>query len=273
MQRREFLAAGAGLLAAGCLNNRVYNTPFSLQPLGLQLYTVRDLMQRDFEGTLRAVAAAGYAQVEFAGYFDHTPAQVRAALSAAGLTAPAAHVDGDLMVNRWAETVERAVAVGHRYVVIAWIPQQMRGSLDAWRRIAELMNRCAEMAGGAGIQLGYHNHDYVFPVTEGRVPYDVLLESTDPATVKFEMDVYWTRKGGADPLAYFARWPGRFPMLHVKDLDAAGNMVDVGQGIIDWRAIVAQRAAAGTEHFFVEHDDPPNPLQSIAASYRYLRSL
>lgn len=273
MQRRDFVAAGASLLTAGCLSSRVYSSPFSLQPLGLQLYTVRDLMQRDFDGTLRAVAAAGYTQVEFAGYFDRTPAQVRSALSAAGLTAPAAHVDGDLMINRWAEAVERAGAVGHRYVVIAWIPQQMRNSLDDWRRIAELLNRCGEMAGSAGIQLGFHNNDYVFPVTEGRVPYDVLLEATDPALVKMEMDIYWTRKAGQDPLAYFARWPGRFPMLHIKDLDAAGNMVDVGQGIIDWRAIIARRAAAGTEHFFVEHDEPQNPLQSIAASYRYLRTL
>lgn len=272
MNRRSFVGATAAAL--GCSHRSSVGGPrSSISNIGLQLYTVRSLMQRDFEGALRAVARAGYREVEFAGYFRRTPREVRNVLAAAGLTAPAVHVDGTTMAANWDETVERTLATGHQWVVIAWIPSEMRQSLDDWRRLAQLMNQCADLARRRGLGFAYHNHDYVFQQTEGRLPYDVLLEETNPGTVKMEMDLYWTRKGGQDPLAYFERWPGRFPMVHVKDMTADGQMVDVGQGVIDWRAIFAQSRRAGIRHYFVEHDDPADPLASITTSYRYLSGL
>ncbi len=127
----------------------------------------------------------------------------------------------------------------------------------------------------AGIQFAYHNHDFEFPKLEGQVPYDVLLQSTDPKLVQLEINLYWITKAGQDPLAYFARWPGRIPLVHVKD--SAGppehKMVDVGQGTIDWKRIFAKRDQAGIKHAFVEHDQPPQPFEDIATSARYLKAL
>jgi sugar phosphate isomerase/epimerase len=137
------------------------------------------------------------------------------------------------------------------------------------------LNRAGEAASRGGIRFAYHNHDFEFAPMENRLPYDVLLESTDPRHVSFELDLYWITKGGQDPLAYFGRWPGRFRMVHVKD--SAGppehRMADVGAGTIDWGRIFKHRKEAGTEHFFVERDDPPDPFASVAASYAYLRDL
>jgi sugar phosphate isomerase/epimerase len=125
------------------------------------------------------------------------------------------------------------------------------------------------------VRFAYHNHDVEFPRMEGRIPYDVLLERADPRYVAFEMDLYWITKGGQDPLAYFSRWPGRFPLLHLKD--SAGppghRMADVGAGVIPWKAILGRRKQAGTEHCFVERDDPPDPIASVRRSYEYLRRL
>jgi sugar phosphate isomerase/epimerase len=125
------------------------------------------------------------------------------------------------------------------------------------------------------MQLTYHNHAFEFAAVDGRVPYDILLERCDPRFVAFEMDLYWITKGGRDPLAYFARWPGRFPLVHVKDSAGAPEhrMVDVGDGRIPWPAIFARRQQAGIRHSFVEHDNPADPLTSVRRSYAYLRSL
>jgi len=271
MRRRDLLLAGSALVPA--CRHQAPGTRHRTPAIGVQLYTVRRLMQRDFEGTLRAVAAAGYREVEFAGYFSRTPAQVRAGLDANGLVSPSTHLVPRLLQSGWDRAIADSQAIGHRYMVIAWMPQEMRRTLDDWRRTAELFTRAGEAARREGLTFAYHNHDFEFTPLEGRLPFDVLLESTDPSVVRIQMDLFWIRKGGHDPLAYFARWPGRFPMVHVKDMDAQGRMVDVGAGVIDWPAIFAARRQAGIEHYFVEHDEPPDPLASIAAGYRHMRTL
>jgi sugar phosphate isomerase/epimerase len=138
-----------------------------------------------------------------------------------------------------------------------------------------LLNRAGEAAARAGIHFAYHNHDFEFIALDGRLPYDVLLQATAPRHVTFELDLYWITRGGQDPLAYFARWPGRFRLVHVKDSDGPPDhrMADVGSGTIDWGRIFAHGKQAGIEHFFVERDDAPEPLASIAASYAYLHKL
>ena len=240
-----------------------------LTPIGLQLYTVRDRMAVDLPATLAAVAEIGYREVEFAGYFDHPPSQVRAWLDAAGLTAPAAHVPFEV-VDGWGEWIEIARVLGHRYLVIPWIPPERRRSLDDYRRLAQAFNEIGAAAHEAGLQFAYHNHAFEFTSLEGRVPFDVLLDETDPDLVQIEMDLFWTVEGGGDPLDYFARYPGRFPMVHVKDRTAAGDMVDVGQGIIDFPAIFASSEEAGIRHYFVEHDEPADSLASVRRSYEWL---
>ena len=281
--RREFV----GVVVAGAAGLAIH--PYSLFPrassrierIGLQLYTVRDLVKQDFEGTLSQIGAIGYREVEFAGYFDHTPEQVRAALDHAGLKAPAAHVPFDAITTGWEALLHTANLIGHEYVVVAWIPEERRRTLDDWRRIGELLNRAATDAKKAGLGFAYHNHNFEFVPVENRLPYDLLLESTDAGLVKLELDLFWITFGGGDPLAYFARCPGRFPMVHVKDMtrkptaDVAPErvMVDVGKGSIDWKAIFARSQQAGIQHYFVEHDQPPDPLADIRVSYNYLHDL
>ena len=276
IERREFVKtlATAGVAIAVPHARRTTHDARRLDKVGIQLYTVRDQMKADFEGTLAHVAEIGYKEVEFAGYFDHTPADVRAILDRHGLSAPSTHIAlGE--IDAWKASLDTAKAIGHEYIVVPWIPQEKRLTLDGWKNVAGVFNRAAQLAHDAGLQFAYHNHDFEFPKLEGQVPYDVLLQSTDPKLVQLEIDLYWITKGGQDPLNYFSRWPGRIPLVHVKDSAGAPEhkMADVGQGKIDWKRIFAKRDQAGIKHFFVEHDQPPQPFQDIAASYNYLKNL
>lgn len=269
LDRRRFLGTlGAAALAAMLPSAR------GLRRIGLQLYTVRTQLAHDFAGTLARVAAIGYREVEFAGYFGRDAREIRALLDRYGLVAPAAHVQS-IAPAEWRASLDAANVIGHRYVVVAWLPPELRRTLDDFRRLAQTLNRMAAEARAAGLEFAYHNHDYEFVPTEGRVPFDVLLAETDPHLVQVEMDLYWITKGGQDPLAYFARYPGRFPMVHVKDSMGPPDhrMVDVGAGTIDFRKIFAHGAQAGIRHYFVEHDEPPDAFASIRASYEYLRRL
>lgn len=246
-----------------------------LDRIGLQLYTVRDEMARDFERTLARVAEIGYREVEFAGYFNRDAKAVRGALDAAGLDAPAAHIPIENLRTRWPQTLDDARVAGHRYLIVPSLPAEDSQTLDGYKAVADLFNRAAEEARGAGIRIGFHNHAGEFAPLSGRIPYDVLLEETDPQLVWFEMDLYWITVGGGDPLAYFARYPRRFSTVHVKDMDGTPRqgIVEVGAGVIDFKRIFAQRGQAGIRHFFVEHDNPASPFDSIRASFDYLRRL
>ena len=275
VNRREFVQTMMAI-GATTLFCKVPRTAHSarLEKVGLQLYTVRDKMKEDFEATLARVAEIGYKEVEFAGYFDHAPADVRAILDRHGLSAPSTHIALGEM-DAWKASLDTAKAIGHDYVVVPWIPQEKRMTLDGWKNVADVFNRAAQMAHDTGLQFAYHNHDFEFPKMDGQIPYDLLLQNTDPKLVQLEIDLYWITKAGQDPLSYFARWPGRVPLVHVKD-SAGGpehKMADVGQGKIDWKRIFAKRDQAGIKHFFVEHDQPPQPFQDIAASYNYLKNL
>ncbi len=245
-----------------------------LAPIGVQLYTVRTLLERDFDGTLGRLASIGFREVEFAGYHGRTPQAIRAALGRAGLTAPSAHVPIEAVRDDLPRVLDGAGVMGHRHVVVAWLPKAQR-SADGYRAVADLFNRVGQHAAGAGLRLAYHNHAFEFDRLDSRMPYDVLLERCDPRYVDFEMDLYWITKGGQDPLAYFALWPGRFPLVHVKDSGGPPDhpMMDVGSGRIPWKAIFARRAQAGIRHYFVEHDAPADPLASVRRSYEYLRRL
>jgi len=275
--RREFLTAmgavgltGAGLLAAGCSRAPAGRR---LDRIGVQLYSVRDAMQENVERTLERVAAIGYTEVEFAGYFDRTPQQIRSLLDANGLTAPSTHVSLEVLENDWESTVDLAKTVGHEYLVVPSIPAEDRTTIDDYRAMAERFNGVAERAMEAGLLFGYHNHNFEFELLDDRVPYDVLLDETDPELVKFEMDLFWITKGGADPLAYFSEHPGRFALVHVKDMNANGDMVAVGAGTIDFASLFAHSDEAGIRHYFVEHDNAADPFESIRASYDYLEGL
>jgi sugar phosphate isomerase/epimerase len=272
VRRRSFLRA----LAALGLAPAPYATavPRSvLKPVGLQLYTVRAALEADFDATLQRVAVIGYKEVEFAGYFGHGAQQVRATLDRLGLASPSAHVPLEALGENWQSYLADASTVGQSYLVVASVGQVT--DLDGYRRIAEHFNRAGEIATKSGVRLAYHNHDREFTPLQGKLPYDVLLEETDPQYVWFEIDLYWLFKGGQDVFKYFDRWPGRVRMLHLKDADAspAHRITEVGAGILDWKRILARARQAGVQHYFVEQDDAADPFTSIRSSYRYLIGL
>jgi sugar phosphate isomerase/epimerase len=248
----------------------------TLKTIGLQLYTVRFALRKDIEGTLAKVAAIGYREVEFAGDFDEPPNAVRAMLDRQGLTAPSAHVDYSVVEKKWSQSIERGHALGHKYLICSDIDEKQRALPDGWKRAAELFQRAGEAGQKAGIQFGYHNHTFEFQPDKslgGKLPYDFLLAETDPHLVKMEMDLCWITEGRQDPLTYFHRYPGRFPLVHVKDITKDHHMTEVGSGAINWKRILADSDEAGIKHYIVEHDEPASPFESIRTSYEYLRKL
>ena len=281
--RRDFLmssgltlgTAALGALALPRSARPARSADPGLGPIGLQLYTVRKSMQSDFEGTLQKVAAVGYKQVEFAGLFGHSAAEVRVILDRLGLLAPSMHVPFESLDTGWEAVLDDAHRLGCRHVVVPSIPGAFHASIDDYRRAADKFTRGAEAAAKAGLKFAYHNHDIDFAPVEHRLPFDVLMESTDPTLVGMELDLYWIVRAGQDPLRYFNRWPGRCKLVHVKDTMGAPQhrMTDVGSGIIDWPPLLARARAAGVEHFIVEQDDAAEPLASITASFSYLRDL
>jgi sugar phosphate isomerase/epimerase len=269
VNRREFLELAAlGTLGAMAPPK---HEALRLDRIGLQLYTVRDLMDTSVPATLEMVARVGYKEVEFAGYFGARPSQLRRWLDDLGLAAPAAHVpllDGNLN-----EIFDAAAELGHRYLVQASLPLTQRWSAGSFQRVALSLNQSGEAARKRDLFVAYHNHDFEFRPIGGIVPYDVILGETDPALVWMEVDFYWMAKAGRDPLRYFAAHPHRFRLCHLKDIDARGHMTEVGRGRLDFQQILGQRDKAGLRHFFVEHDHPRNPLASIRDSYNHLRTL
>ncbi len=279
MDRRTFIGS---VTAAALMSRLGWAAPeHRIEKIGLELYTVRDALGKDFEGTLAQVAKIGYKEVEFAGYFAHLPdfnplpKRTREILDADGLSAPSTHVPySALAPENWARVIEASKILGHDYIVNPSIDRELLKQPDGWKRAAETFNRAGEESQKAGIQFAYHNHVEEFkPTADGKLPYDILLTESDPKLVKMEMDLGWAHEARVDPLKYFTQYPGRFPVVHVKDFDKSDTMTEVGSGVIDWKSIFAKADVAGIKHYFVEHDNPKSPFESIQASYAYLKDL
>lgn len=281
MNRRFFLNRALPCVVGGfCLSrsNLTASLPKlkRLGTIGMQLYMVRRELEKDFAGTLARVAALGYREVEFAGYFNHPPKEVKAVLDRYHLTSPAAHMQLADLRGNLQPMIEAAHVIGHKYLLVAWSPPEERKSLDDYKRLADLFNKTGEQVKQAGLQFAYHNHDFEFAPLEGEIPYDLLLARTDSQLVKLEMDIYWIVKGGGKPLEYFEKYPGRFHLLHVKDMDATPKhyFTEVGRGVIDFKTIFANAGRAGVRHYFVEQDETPgSPFDSLRISMDYLRKL
>ena len=275
--RRGFLHTAAATAALAMVPRALEGATSHVgapQPIGLQLYTVRDIADGNFEYALRLASNAGYREVEFAGLFRNDLSKIKKWLQKYSLSAPATHIDLKRLRTNLKGVVDEAQALDTKYIVCAWIDGAERIDAAGYRRVAADFNRIADSLQRVGLRFAYHNHDYEFkPLPDGQIGYDVLLAECDPRLVRMEMDLFWITKGGGDPLKYFAKWPGRFPMVHVKDMAGSGKMVNVGQGHIDWMRIFEKRREAGIEHFFVEHDNPTSPIDDIAVSFRYMQRL
>ncbi len=287
--RRDFLKS-TSLLSAGILFSRS-SFKFDKSAIGLQLYTVRDVMQADPAGTLAKVAQIGYNSIETATYtgtetfYGMDVAAFAKLAKQNGLTLRSGHyrlgeeqqngadVKGTLL-HDWQKAVDDASALGLSYMVCAYLSDNERKGLDHYKQVADDFNKAGEVCKKAGIQFCYHNHAFEFDKQEDKYPYDILLNQTDKNLVKMEMDLYWITKAGQDPMKIFNEHPGRFPLWHVKDMDKTPekSFAEVGSGTIDFKEIFKHTDKAGMKYFFVEQDKTPgNPFDSITKSYNYIK--
>lgn len=286
--RRSFLKTST-VLSAGLLM-----VPSEFKPktslIGLQLYTVRDAMANDPLATLAQVAKIGYTSVEGATYtgsekfYGMSPSEFKKALKQNGLVIPSSHyrlgeekVNGKTqagtMLNDWGKAVDDAAEVGLKYMVCAYLSDAERGDLDHYKYVADQLNIAGERCKKNGIQLCYHNHNFEFIKQGDTYPYDILL-GTDKDLVKMEMDIYWIKRAGQDPIELFKKHPGRFALWHVKDMDKTPqeDFAEVGSGIINFKEIFKYKKLAGMKYFFVEQDKcPGSPFDSITKSINYIK--
>lgn len=299
--RRNFLKS-AGTLALGSVAlsgnaSSILNFK-SKHAVGIQLFTFFNVMDDDVKGTLAKISAVGYREIESAfskkgGYYGLKPKEFKAIVNGEGLAWKSHHVigapfkmpagakmptmpDGKPMVIppmlnlrfNGQQIVDEAAEGGVKYLVCASTPI---GTLEEIKLSIDTLNKSAELAKKVGLQFCYHNHDAEFHTVEGKVPYDLFLTETDPNTLKFELDLAWAIKGGKNPVEMFKQHPGRFPLWHVKDLDAARETIlPVGSGTIDFKPVFAAAKSAGMQHFFVEHDMPKDAFASMASSFAFV---
>jgi len=282
MQRRNFLETSAvAALGALAFPNELLEFK-KVKQVGVQLYTVRDAMQKDAMATLKKIADIGYKDVELAGYnerkvYGKSVQEFKMMLDDLGLTSNSTHMGLNVMRGNFGQAVADAKALGHTYIVCPYLPDNERKTIDQYKKLADELNKAGAMAKRADIQFAYHNHAFEFETLEGQIPMDVLLSACDADLVKIELDLYWATKAGQDPVEYFKKAPGRFHLWHVKDManTTEKEFATVGSGTIDFKKIFQNAKLAGVKHFYVEQDahKTGEPLANIETSYKYLKGL
>jgi len=286
--RRKFVAAAA--LSAAALTIPEWLQAEKVNNIGLQLYTLRDDMDKNALATIKNVAKQGYEIVE--GYangkghfFGYKPVEFKKIISDLGLQMPSTHIATGrkqpeakwTMNNYWAEIVAGAKEVGCKYLVCPWLHPDEYKTLDELYDLCDFLNQKAFLAAKSGLKLAYHNHDFEFENEfVGKTVYDIMLERCDPKLVHFEMDLYWAVKAGKNPLDYFKKYPKRFVMWHVKDMDKNNRSLntEVGSGQIDFKPIFQNAMQSGMQYFYVEQETyKMKPLESTQKSLEYLKKL
>lgn len=280
--RRSFLRTSAALLPAFALASR-RAWALSSFPIGLQLYTLRKLAERDLPDVLEQVHRIGYTEVEtYDAVYSYAADALRHMLADAGLAAPSGH----FAYEKFDTYFDYARSLGMSWMVISAIPSALWGSADGFATAAKQFNVWGQKAKDMGMRFAFHNHDYEFrPLPNHKTGYDVLVEQTDPSLVFFEVDCYWAAQAGLDPVALIRGVGHRVKMLHLKDRKPgfppsfemnqdSAHFVPVGKGSLDWKAILAEAQTVGVEHYFVEQDQTTgSPYDAIKASYQYLHRL
>ena len=285
IKRRAFIInSGLALGALALIPTLAFDS--KKKNVGLQLYTLRDSLPKDVKGILQKVSKAGYTEVETYGFsikdgfFGTSVKDFKSILSDNGLKATSGHFDfapliKDNTTDFLKASIETANTLGSEYVVVPWIDEPLRKSIDDYKKIALKINEAAVLCKEAGLKIAYHNHDFEFIDFGGTTGYEILLTETDKNLVDFEMDLYWVVRSGKNPLKLFKDNPGRFTMWHVKDLDK-GNPAwntEIGDGAVDFKSIFAEAKLSGMKRFFVEQETnySPNPIESIKASFDYVQ--
>ncbi|HKU17428.1 MAG TPA: sugar phosphate isomerase/epimerase [Steroidobacteraceae bacterium] len=305
LSRRAFLERGSLAVAAMSLGathaahaqSGALSGPLG-KPIGLQLYTVREAVAKDLQGTLRTLAGIGYREVELAG-MPTGAKELRAMLSDLGMTAPSMHASMAELQEGLQERIDYAQTLGTQYLVCSF-PWTSDGrfrsnpghavvslasgiTLDDWKWNAEQLNKIGAAANQAGLRCGYHNHNMEFRAYDGVVAYDELLRMTDPKLVTMEMDIAWVVTAGADPVKYLRKHEDRIALLHVKDVRKdlmvtadrlQAQTTEVGSGKIDWKRTFKAMEARQIQHYFVEQENfERTPLEAVKISFDYLRTL
>lgn len=291
MKRRDFIQkaslASAGVMAA---------SPLLLQPLeddvikklGFQAYTVRDVIYKDMPGTLKALRKAGYSYCELFDFQDgkilgKPISEAKAILEKSKIAVRSIHVPtgagkkvSGTMNHEFQRAIDDAKELGAEYLVCPWLDSSERQTIDQYKALADLLQKCGEMCNNSGLGFAYHNHEFEFEELDGQIPYDLIL-ATDPRLVQIELDIYWVRYAGLNPLTIMRENRGRIPFWHVKDLslDEGKPMTEVGNGIIDWKQIFRHKEESGMKYFFVEQDRnfANNSVESLKTSLKYLKKI
>jgi len=291
MKRRQFIQTAAVASAAALIPSFAFANP--KRKIGIQLYTLRDVIFKDVQGTLKQVADFGYKELESFSYndgkvFGKPVSEVAKMISDLGLTMPSGHyhtglvnapnrpVEVGTLVNEWERAVNDAKILGQEYMLVAYLQKDERKTLDDYKKVCELINKNAEICSKYGIRIGYHNHDFEFEPIDGQVPYELMMKELDPKSVGMELDLFWTIYANRDPLKLFTQYPGRFEQWHVKDMrkDDRKLNADVGTGSIDFKSIFAKAKESGMKHFYIEHDNfPASSIESVKADAQNIKSI
>ncbi len=278
-----FLSASLLLGCTGSKNSGSQKLASNQKKIYLQLYSVRDDIRKDFPGTIEQVGKIGFTGVEAVGYnegkfYNLTPIQFKSAIEKNGMIVLSSHtaksLDRDISKTNWEsiwkwwdQCIADHKAAGMKYIVVPSMPAPK--TLADLKAYCEYFNQIGERCNKQGIRFGYHNHSYEFNEVEGQRIYDFMLKNTDPSKVFFEMDVYWTMRGGQSPVEYFEKYPGRFEILHIKDHKELGQ-----SGMVGFDAIFRHAAVGGMKHAVVEVEAYNfTPIESIRKSYDYLINL
>ena len=273
--RRSFIKT-SGSLALGTLIFPRVASKAKVKNVGVQLYSVRKEMLADAVGTLKKLAQIGYKELESArsekgNYYGLTPKEIKKITQDLGMTLRSGHVHVD---KEWQRSVDAAAEAGQTYLICSSMPSNGQ-TIENYQKVGDLFSKAGEDCKKAGLQFGYHNHDYEFEAKEGKVLYDVLLQRTDPKLVIMELDLGWVIATGNDPAAYFKKYPGRFPLWHLKDMDLdKKESTEFGKGKINIRQMFQLAKTSGMKHFFVEQEEYAHAaFDSIQYDYDYLMKL
>ena len=291
MKRRDFIQTGALALAGtAALTGTAFSFPAS-RKIGIQLYTLRDVISKDASGVLKQLSELGYQELETFGYNDGMLFGMKAKefgsyVKSLGMSVPSGHYAYGKMertknmkgtiLNEWERAVADAKEVGQEYMVLAYLGAEERVTMDDYKVVCEKLNGAGEICKKYGIRMNYHNHDFEFNKIDNQVPYHLMLSSLDPKLVGMEMDMYWTIFAGEQPLDYFKKYPGRFEQWHLKDMDKTDRKknADLGTGSIDFKQLLAQSSQAGLKHAYLEHDTyPKSSWDSVKADVIYAKTL
>jgi sugar phosphate isomerase/epimerase len=276
MNRRDALRHLAATAALPTLAGLREGHAMAIDRVGLAVYTVRGPAARDFEGTLAAVANIGYRDLDMYIYEGRRSAkETRAILDRVGLICKSARVATPALYRGWDRSLDAAATLGARWITLANVPWEERTTWRDWEEMFEVFARVGEQARRRGLTFCYHNHDFELQPVDGRIPLDVMLSSTSPEELKLQMDVYWMTRGGRDPVREITRLGSRVASLHLKDMNAAAAraITTVGQGTINFAAILRSAKAAGIEDYFVEEDNPADPMRAAREAFAHLSSL